>query len=103
MKKLIPRNICLLADAVSDFRDGRPNTTGVRVRLNESGYIAEATNGRILVRLEGEYTMPVEEFPHAIPDVKNDYGEAVIPTVPGLCSPPSTAPRGRASTFGRLI
>ena len=79
MKKLIPRNVALLVDAAADHRDHRYSLRGVRVRLNESGYIAEATNGRILVRLEGEYSMQADEFPHVIPDVADEGLEGIIP------------------------
>jgi hypothetical protein len=81
---LLPKNLEVLerltADATGTVSRAFPGMTGVRVRVTEEGYRAEATNGKVLGIVTGPAVSP-EDFPaSAIPPAASDTAaEGVVP------------------------
>lgn len=78
MKKLLPKNLCHLVDATADDA-ARYSMMGVRIKLGDEDYVAEATDGRMLVQVKGKYLAEMDEFPDVVPEVKGEATDAVIP------------------------
>jgi hypothetical protein len=79
MRQLLPANLAALTSCAADDQT-RYSMCGIRVRLNENGYIAEATDGRRLLRVDGDYPEPVEDFPGDIPSTDDGPREVVLAT-----------------------
>jgi len=81
MIKLLPKNVALLASACADSA-ARYSLTGVHVKLGPAGYVATATDGHCLVRVEGEY--------HG--DYDAEFPAGLVPALDGACASEGVVP-----------
>lgn len=76
--RLLPKNLGSLS-VVCPKESMRYATVGVRIKCGDDKYLAEATDGRLLARVEGEY--PGGEYPPvpAIESAPNGQSDTIVP------------------------
>lgn len=76
---LLPLNLGALAPLVGDV--GRHSLSGVHLTVSDTGYVAEVTDGKVLLRVAGDNPPGKDDYP-AIPSLASapdDATDAVIP------------------------
>ena len=79
---LVPAGLAGLAKVAAQAEQARFGaTTGIRLERRPGGYRAEATDGRILVRVDGTHPLNAETYPRVdgLPDNNPDARQAIVP------------------------